>query len=132
MVNTFSHYISNLVTLFIGPFSSKLPSVSLRNTGFLVACCRHLTASRKKIRHSRSRAINSSGWHPEYDCVRRLERFPLPVKQAFRIMGMQKITARKKRTREGGGGQERRERLPANPNILKNARFLYGLVHSAD
>lgn len=125
MVNTFSHYISNLVTLFIGPFSGKFPSVSLRNTSFLAACGCHLTASRKNIRHSWSHGINTSGLHPEYDCMRRLACFALPVKQMFRIMGMQKVTARKKRTREGRGGQERRERLPANPKILKNVhRFL--------
>ena len=27
--------------------------------------------------------------------------------------------AREKRSKEGGGGEERRERLPANPSILK-------------
>ena len=40
--------------------------------------------------------------------------------------------ARAKRTREGGGGGERRERLPANPSILKNAYQLSRLISLND
>ena len=39
---------------------------------------------------------------------------------SFLHSGRAKNGARAKRLKEGGGGGERRERLPANPSILKN------------
>ena len=40
--------------------------------------------------------------------------------------------ARAKRWKEGGGGGERRERLPANPSILKNAHWFSRLSSLTD
>ena len=40
--------------------------------------------------------------------------------------------ARAKRWKEGGGGGERRERLPANPSILKNAHWFSRLSSFTD
>ena len=40
--------------------------------------------------------------------------------------------ARAKRWKEGGWGGERRERLPANPSILKNAHWFSRLSSFAD
>ena len=36
------------------------------------------------------------------------------------------------RWKEGGGGEERRERLPANPRILKNAHWFSQLSSFSD
>ena len=41
---------------------------------------------------------------------------------SFLHSGRAKNGARAKRLKEGGGGGERRERLPANPSILKKTR----------
>ena len=43
-----------------------------------------------------------------------------PRERGFRIRAARKNGARAKRWKERDGGEERRERLPANPSILKN------------
>ena len=45
----------------------------------------------------------------------------LGARRNFPPPGRAKNEARAKRWKERGGGGERRERLPANPSILKNA-----------
>ena len=45
---------------------------------------------------------------------------PRTKRMSFSHSGRVKSGARAKRLKEGGGGGERRERLPANPSILKN------------
>ena len=45
--------------------------------------------------------------------------------KSFFASGRAKNRARAKRSKERGGGGERRERLPANPSILKNAHRLF-------
>ena len=42
------------------------------------------------------------------------------AQRSFSHSGRSKNGARGKRWKEGGGGGERRERLPANPSILEN------------
>ena len=46
--------------------------------------------------------------------------------------GRTKNGARAKRWKEGGGGEERREGLPANPSILKNAHWFSRLSSFTD
>jgi len=55
-----------------------------------------------------------------------------PREGLFSHSGFTKNEARAKKWKEGGGGGKSRERLPANPSILKNAHWFSRLSSFID
>ena len=110
LIMLFVILVDNIDSLFLGDVSVEWTHLVKLELRYLTKIHKHTPVGRTIVsgsclRSKRSRTKRSKFW---------------PRALVFLHSGRAKNGARAKRWKEGGGGGGRRERLPANPSILKN------------